>query len=157
MKKFFFISCAIASFFDAIAILLGFSVALRVKTAPGYLFSAVGALIVVAMMLRSHEIWKRKDQLHAIMRIFWILAIVLNVVMVLFAAANHILFAKSIGDVADFSVSAVPDSDPIQLVIVGALGIFLASSPIASSHLLSELENEDAEPAPSEIRDKVSA
>ena len=55
MKKFFIAVCVLATVFDGFATALGLCVAAKVRTFPGYLFSSVEALIVIALMVSTRD------------------------------------------------------------------------------------------------------
>jgi hypothetical protein len=136
MKKFFIITCALATVFDGIAIMLGLSVAAKAETIPAYVFCGIGALMILAVMLSMRDFWIRDDVLHRCMRYFWYIAAIVNVATVFFACGNHIVLGRSLKDSVHFELREVyMTADPIQLTCIGVVTIFLTCAPIVVSHL----------------------
>jgi len=146
MKKFFVIVCFLAAIFDCLVVTLGFCVATIVKTTPGYIFSIVGALIIVALLVTTSDVWRRDDSVHRVMRIFWALSLLVNFVCVWLGAANHILLHKPISDSTNFTLEAVfMESNLLQIATSCVLTIFLTVAPIGLSYFWKSFYEDDEE------------
>ena len=135
MKKFFIVVCFLTTIFDFASIMLGLCVAAKISTIPGYVFCGVGALGILALMLSARDAWCRRDAFHRCLRIFWWLAIVMNVLMVFLASGNHIILQRPLTDSVKYDWQDVYNAGYVQLGTIAVLTIFLTAAPIGLSFL----------------------
>jgi hypothetical protein len=135
MKKFFIAICLLSTVFDAASIILGLCVAAKINTIPGYVFCGVGGLGILALMLSTHDAWYHEDIFHRCLRIFWWLAILMNVLMVFLASYVHVILRNALSDSVNYDLHKVFSADLIQLSTIVVLTIFLTASPIGLSFL----------------------
>lgn len=153
MHKFLIAVCLLATIFDGFAAMLGLCIAVRAKMPISYGLSAMGALIIVALLLTSQDIWRREENTYRIMIFFWILGFVLNSVAVFFAFANHILLSKSLNDSVSFTMNEFRSETELpQRVIIIVLTAFLTAAPIAVSYLWKSFYDEDDDNTPEKRR-----
>jgi hypothetical protein len=135
MKKFFISVCLLTTVFDAISIMFGLCVAAKIRTIPGYVFCGVAALGILALMVSARDAWCRIDLFHRCLKIFWCLALMVNLAAVFFATGNHIILQKPLSDSITYDWNEVYLAGVTQLVTMAVLTIFLTAAPIALSFL----------------------
>jgi hypothetical protein len=146
MKKFFIAVCFLATVFDTLATMLGLCVAAKVKTVPGYVFCGIGALSIIALMVSAQDIWRREDAVHRSMRIFWLIAILVNAATVFLATGNHIILEKPLSDSVTYEWGQVYEAaNMLQLITIAVLTIFLTCAPVAVSYTWKSFYEDDEE------------
>ncbi len=148
MKKFLIAMCFVATVFDGIGTLLGLAVATKAKTEAAYAFNAIGALMIVALVLSTRDIWHEDDNLHKTMRPFWGLALFVSFCAVLLAGFNHVLLENPIIVSTAFDWYQVKESALLQKITVCVLTLFVACAPIALSYQWKHFFADDDEPVP---------
>jgi preprotein translocase subunit SecG len=147
MKKFFIAICFLTTIFNTLAIMLGLCVAAKIKTVPGYIFSGVGALSIVALMVSARDAWTRGDAVHRCIRVFWCLALMVNIATVFLATGNHIILEMPLSNSASFNWNQVKDAELLQRLTIVVLTIFLTAAPIGVSYLWKSFYEDDEEHA----------
>ena len=145
MKKFLIAMCYIATLFNGIGTTLGICVAAQVKTMPGYAFNTVGALMILALVLSTSDVWRRRDSFHRNLRIFWFLALAVNLIAVFLAGLNHVILQNPLSVATDFDWNKVKASSLIQLLTVAILTIFLTGAPVALSFQWRQFFDDDSD------------
>ncbi|HWA85284.1 MAG TPA: hypothetical protein VG710_03600 [Opitutus sp.] len=115
------------------------AVALRARSLAGYGISAVGAVIIMALMLSTREIMMTRDIFNRAIRPFWVAALVAGLYSIYLAGCSHLVLGYPLLDTGDIEWNAVHAADTTQKVTIW-LGIaFLAGSPIAVSYLMRRI------------------
>lgn len=135
MRKFFFAVCFLATIFDGFMTMMGLCVAAKVHTLPGYMFSVVGAFIILALMVSFRDIFTRRDALHRSMRIYWGAALLVNITTVLLAGFNHVVLEKPFSDSVSVEWSKFHDAGLLPKLTMVVLTFFLVGAPIVLSNI----------------------
>jgi hypothetical protein len=154
MRKFFIVVCFLSTVLDGLATALGLCVAIQAQTIPGYIFATGGALIVIALMVSTRDVWGRGDAFHRYMRIFWFMGLFVNIAAVLLASFNHIILGKPLTDSINQDWQQVHGAGWMQIITILVLTAFLTGAPVAVSHLWKTFYDDEDEEILEPVREK---